>query len=110
MSEQGPAIAVEQLADARLPRLGHPLTGRRAPNLELADGTDLFTALRPGRYVRLGFAGTPAPTPGVITRAASRPGTRPAWSTVHAALIRPDGHVAWAADDPDRDPGVITSP
>ncbi|WP_405663719.1 FAD-dependent monooxygenase [Streptomyces sp. NBC_01166] len=80
---------------------GHPLTGHRAPNLELADGTDLFTALHSGRHVLLGFAGTPAPMPGALTRAASRPCTRPAWSTVHTALIRPDGHVARASDDPN---------
>ncbi|MFH9616153.1 FAD-dependent monooxygenase [Streptomyces pratensis] len=92
------------------PAPGHPLTGHRAPNLELADGTDLFTALRPGRYVLLGFTGTPSPMPGVVAREASRPRTRPAWSTVHTALIRPDGHVAWAGDGPDRDPGVTTNP
>ncbi|MFJ3733662.1 FAD-dependent monooxygenase [[Kitasatospora] papulosa] len=84
------------------PASGHPLTGHRAPNLELADGTDLFTALRPGRHVLLHFTDTPAPDPGVVVaRAASRPGTRPAWSTVRTALIRPDGHVARASDGPD---------
>ncbi|MFG2588860.1 FAD-dependent monooxygenase [Streptomyces sp. NPDC048438] len=85
---------------------GHPLAGHRAPDLELVDGTDLFTALHSGRHVLLGFAGTPAPMPGALTRAASRPCTRPAWSTVHTALIRPDGHVARASDDPN----VITGP
>ncbi|MFD9765486.1 FAD-dependent monooxygenase [[Kitasatospora] papulosa] len=83
------------------PASGHPLTGHRAPNLELADGTDLFTALRPGRYVLLHFTDTPTPAPGVVARAASRPGTRPVWSTVRTALIRPDGHVARASDGPD---------
>ncbi|WP_327208471.1 FAD-dependent monooxygenase [[Kitasatospora] papulosa] len=83
------------------PASGHPLTGHRAPNLELADGTDLFTALRPGRYVLLDFTDTPAPAPGVVARAACWPGTRPAWSTVRTALIRPDGHVARASDGPD---------
>ncbi|MFC9942468.1 aromatic-ring hydroxylase C-terminal domain-containing protein [Streptomyces pratensis] len=87
-----------------------PLTGHRAPDLELADGTSLFTALRPGRYVLLGSTGTPSPMPGAVTRAAPRPRTRPAWPTAHTALIRPDGHVARAGDGPDRDPGVTTSP
>ncbi|MFF5726508.1 FAD-dependent monooxygenase [[Kitasatospora] papulosa] len=82
------------------PASGHPLTGHRAPNLELADGTDLFTALRAGRHVLLHFTNAPAPAPGMVARAASRP-ARPAWSTVHTALIRPDGHVAQASDSPD---------
>ncbi|WP_406410888.1 FAD-dependent monooxygenase [Streptomyces halstedii] len=80
---------------------GHPLTGHRAPNLELADSTDLFTALHPGRHVLLDFTGTPAPAPGLVPHTAPRPADRPAWSTVRAALIRPDGHVAWASDQQD---------
>ncbi|MFG2006311.1 FAD-dependent monooxygenase [Spirillospora sp. NPDC048911] len=59
----------------------HPLTGKRAPNLRLADG-DLFTLLRPGRHVLLDLTTTPYE----------------GWPA--AALIRPDGHVAWAGDDP----------
>ncbi|MDA3642682.1 FAD-dependent monooxygenase [Saccharopolyspora indica] len=66
----------------------HPLTGLRAPNLRFGDGTCLFERLRPGRHVRLDFTG------GRDELAE----TRPDWASVRAALIRPDGHVAWATD------------
>ncbi|GAA2437054.1 hypothetical protein GCM10010191_59880 [Actinomadura vinacea] len=61
----------------------HPLTGRRAPNLRLPDG-ELFTLLHPGRHVLLDLTTTP----------------HEGWPA--AALIRPDGHVAWAGDDPSK--------
>lgn len=78
----------------------HPLTGDRAPNLRLTDGSTLFALLRSGRHVLLDFTGTPAPpyTPRVLTHTAPGPDPRPAWSTVRAALVRPDGHVAWASE------------
>ncbi|MEU5656342.1 FAD-dependent monooxygenase [Streptomyces sp. NPDC047737] len=94
-----------------LDRPGHPLTGRRAPNLGLADGTGLFTALHPARHVLLHFTATPprpaapAPPPGAVTRTAPTPTSRPEWSTVGTALIRPDGHVAWALPAPEPSSG-----
>ncbi|WP_371535030.1 FAD-dependent monooxygenase [Streptomyces sp. NBC_00466] len=100
LAEHLSALAVTYPAPAH----HHPLTGHRAPNLELSDSTDLFTLLRTGRHVLLNFTGTPAPPstpPHIITHAAHRPDPRPAWSTVRAALIRPDGHVAWASEQPD---------
>ncbi|MFJ8863376.1 FAD-dependent monooxygenase [Streptomyces sp. NPDC102451] len=80
----------------------HPLTGHRAPDLQLADRTGLFALLRTGRHVLLHFTGTPAPpsAPYAITHTAPGPDPRPAWSAVRAALIRPDGHVAWASEQP----------
>ncbi|MER5266083.1 FAD-dependent monooxygenase [Actinosynnema sp. NPDC002837] len=69
----------------------HPLTGTRAPNLEFADG-DLFTLLHPGRPVLLDFTGGD-----LAGRPVALTGDRPAWAAVRTALIRPDGHVAWAA-------------
>ncbi|MFI0448877.1 FAD-dependent monooxygenase [Actinomadura sp. 6N118] len=69
----------------------HPLTGSRAPNLRLADG-ELFTLLRPGRHVLLDLAATPYE----------------GWP--EAALIRPDGHVAWAGDNPSEAPTTAGPP
>lgn len=69
----------------------HPLTGTRAPNLEFADG-DLFTLLHPGRPVLLDFTGGE-----LDGRPVALTGDRPAWADVRSALIRPDGHVGWAA-------------
>ncbi|WP_406148106.1 FAD-dependent monooxygenase [Streptomyces sp. NBC_01012] len=99
LAERLSALAVTYPAPA--PR--HPLTGHRSPNLRLGGGTDLFTLLRTGRHVLLNFSGTPTPpsTPHVITHTAPEPDPRPAWSTVRAALVRPDGHIAWASEQPD---------
>ncbi|MFB4423729.1 FAD-dependent monooxygenase [Streptomyces sp. QL37] len=85
----------------------HPLTGHRAPNLELSDGTALFTALHPARHVLIDFSATqpPNPLPGTVTHTAPTPTSRPAWSTVRTALIRPDGHVAWATPVPQPSSG-----
>jgi 2-polyprenyl-6-methoxyphenol hydroxylase-like FAD-dependent oxidoreductase len=78
------------------PRDAHPLTGKRAADLPLADARRLYEALRDGRFALV----TDAPlTPGtlagyedrvtpVITGAATRTTT----------LIRPDAYIAWAAD------------
>ncbi|WP_406155259.1 aromatic-ring hydroxylase C-terminal domain-containing protein [Streptomyces sp. NBC_01023] len=54
---------------------------------------------RPAEFHR--HPGTALHPPHIITHAAHRPDPRPAWSTVRAALIRPDGHVAWASEQPD---------
>ncbi|MGM1065131.1 FAD-dependent monooxygenase [Saccharothrix sp. Mg75] len=84
----------------------HPLVGRRAPALG-----DLFTALRPDRYVLLDLSGglsgvaDAAPDgvgPGLTVLGGATAGDRAEWAGVRAALVRPDGHVAWAdrpADD-----------
>ncbi|GAA4119034.1 FAD-dependent monooxygenase [Streptomyces hundungensis] len=81
----------------------HPLTGRRAPDLQLSSGRRLFELLRGGRHVLLDLTGE-----GSAVIAGSRGNAdfhsarlttpRPAWSAVRSALIRPDGHVAWASD------------
>ncbi|RSN53381.1 FAD-dependent monooxygenase [Actinomadura sp. WAC 06369] len=113
----GLVAAVPDLADAlalRLTGLGvaypappgaHPLTGRRAPDLALA-GTTLFTLLHAGRHVLLDLAGDAPPPAGahrltVHSGPAAGPGAE--WAGVRAALVRPDGHVAWAADTADPD-------
>jgi 2-polyprenyl-6-methoxyphenol hydroxylase-like FAD-dependent oxidoreductase len=80
----------------------HPLVGHRAPNLVLADGTRLFSALTPARHVLLDLTGGGALLPlaaDAAARSAEPVEDRAAWGGVRGALIRPDGHVAWASDE-----------
>ncbi|MFJ1935521.1 FAD-dependent monooxygenase [Kitasatospora sp. NPDC088160] len=98
----------------------HPLTGSRAPDLRPAgpaDGTGLFTLLRPGRHVLLdltGRAGTEfaalahATSPGVTVHSAPLAASRPAWLGVTAALVRPDGHLAWLTEEQHL-PALVTA-
>ena len=78
----------------------HPLVGRSAPDFELADGTKLGDHLRQGKGLLLDFdAGAPLQMPAsrwsgisyVATDARDRLG-------LSAALVRPDGIVAWASE------------
>ncbi|WP_030765497.1 FAD-dependent monooxygenase [Streptomyces sp. NRRL F-2664] len=82
---------------------GHRLAGTRAPDLRLG-GTGLFTLLRTGRHVLLDLVGGIPPAGGVTLHRAPLSVPRADWAGVTAALIRPDGHVAWASEDPDADP------
>ena len=78
------------------PRGVHPLTGKRAADVPLADSRRLYEALRDGRFALVADAPlTPEATAGyddrvtaVITAAAA--GT--------ITLVRPDAYIAWAAD------------
>ncbi|MFF9896531.1 FAD-dependent monooxygenase [Streptomyces longispororuber] len=91
----------------------HPLTGTRAPDLAVREGS-LLRTLRPDRYLLADF--TPAADfstlagPRVhVTSARPRPG---AWSGLAAALIRPDGYVAHAAHagtEPDVTAAAVTT-
>ncbi|MFJ8230103.1 FAD-dependent monooxygenase [Streptomyces sp. NPDC094448] len=78
----------------------HPSTGRRVPDLALAQGR-LYELLRAGRFVLVTPAyATPVEHPGVIhvhwqTRASGRP------PRDTELLIRPDGRIAWASRHPD---------
>ncbi|MEU6610235.1 FAD-dependent monooxygenase [Streptomyces shenzhenensis] len=84
----------------------HPLTGSRAPDLAFT-GTDhgLFALLHPDAYLLLDL--TPGGTlgdraqPGLAVHTGTLDRPPAAWSTLRAALIRPDGHVAWAGDERD---------
>jgi hypothetical protein len=83
----------------------HPLTGRRVPNLKLEDGSDVFGRLAAGRFVAVGvspdeLAGHlgPGGQEAMSATAAGFAGARAPWDGVAAALIRPDGHLAWAVD------------
>ncbi|WP_019055280.1 FAD-dependent monooxygenase [Streptomyces prunicolor] len=106
----------------------HPLTGRRAPNLTFTDGGDtVFALLRTGRYVLLDLRGlrddrddrgTSLATAEdgtlvgslagpFVTRTGTLTGDHAPWAHVSAALIRPDGHVAWATEEDD--PGKLAA-
>ena len=83
----------------------HPLAGRRVPNLRIEDGSDVFQLLRRGTFCVIGIPpgaiadilGPHAPTDLAITPCRFAAGYPP-WDQLGAALIRPDGHLAWAAD------------
>ena len=84
----------------------HPLVGRSVPNFELEDGAKMGELLRDGQGVLLDFAMNAA-----LETLASRYGERMKYVSARAqeqlglsaALIRPDGFIAWAADgDTDR--------
>jgi len=83
----------------------HPLTGRRLPNLELEDGSDVFGMLRAGTFGITGVTPEalaenlgPEVLDALTVSPAGFTGARPPWDTLGATLIRPDGHLAWAAD------------
>ena len=96
--------------------LGHPLVGRRMPDLDVmtADGpTRVFTLLHDARGVLVNFG-----DPGEFELSAWRDRVRltdakyigdwelPVLGTVaapHAALVRPDGYVAWVGHGYDAD-------
>jgi 2-polyprenyl-6-methoxyphenol hydroxylase-like FAD-dependent oxidoreductase len=84
----------------------HPLIGHSVPNFEFHDGTRIGAAMRDGRGILLDFDGNPA-----LETLASEYGGRIKYVSgrakeqlgLRAALIRPDGIIAWASDhDADR--------
>ncbi|MEV5919180.1 FAD-dependent monooxygenase [Streptomyces pseudogriseolus] len=85
------------------PRGAHRLVGTRVPDVALRSGNRLYEALRGGRHVLI----TP---PAVrLPHDATADGERDSLPVVEhwtgdrrtALLVRPDGYVAWAADDAD---------
>ncbi|MEY9873374.1 2-polyprenyl-6-methoxyphenol hydroxylase-like FAD-dependent oxidoreductase [Streptacidiphilus sp. MAP12-33] len=76
----------------------HPLVGERAGDLALADegAGRLYEALRSGRFVLAGPA-APALPPQWADRVL--PVTAPSLGP-QQLLVRPDGYIAWAANDP----------
>ncbi|MCC9021338.1 monooxygenase [Bacillus nakamurai] len=83
----------------------HVLNGKRLPDMELIlqDGraVRLYDFLRKGKFVLLSLRESiPADfdTGRVAAVRAFLSETRADWQNVHTVLIRPDGHVAWAAD------------
>ncbi len=80
-------------------RGAHPLAGKRMPDVPLADGSRLAEALLAGSFVLLtGGAQKTTDTgsgPGrVVVAARTRQHPR-------LILVRPDGYIAWATDEPD---------
>ena len=100
------AVAAAGVDVAYPPKPGdHPLVGRRVPNLTLEDGSSVFGLLRRGLFCLTGLAParladkTGAKTVSTLTVTdAGFTAAKPPWGTVRSALIRPDGHLAWAAD------------
>lgn len=80
----------------RAPLDSHPLTGRRVPDLRLAGGRRLYEELRDGTFMLI-TRGHPVPETPWLRLAAP---ARPLPSTL---LVRPDGHIAWAANAPHPD-------
>lgn len=82
------------------------MTGTRVPDFTLT-GTDstLFGALRADSYVLLDLTADGALSDRAQERVTVHGGaperTGDAWEDVRAALIRPDGHVAWAWTEED---------
>ncbi|WP_194909443.1 aromatic-ring hydroxylase C-terminal domain-containing protein [Catenulispora rubra] len=90
------------------PEGSHPLVGTKAPDAVLG-GEGLVRSLRPDRFMLLDFGDSSsddsASDGSALTElAGARVEVRSArrhtgaWATVRAALIRPDGHVAYAVD------------
>ncbi|MEU9101591.1 FAD-dependent monooxygenase [Streptomyces sp. NPDC048361] len=88
----------------RAERGSHPLTGRRAPDLALADGR-LYEALRRGEFVLVTPRGARSAGPkGATSNHVAPEGVVCAqWRSGRGStlLVRPDGYVAWASDRPD---------
>lgn len=88
---------------------GHPLVGRSAPDLALADGTRVNAHLRTGRGLLLD-GDSDASRRELATRWGDRigyvAGAAPERPDLGALLIRPDGIVAWAGAEADADGGL----
>jgi 2-polyprenyl-6-methoxyphenol hydroxylase-like FAD-dependent oxidoreductase len=89
---------------------GHPLLGRRMPDLDLEGGTRVFTLLHEARPVLLSFGaaldiGPWADRVRQVDARYTGEWVLPVFGAVtapSAVLIRPDGYVAWVGDGTDR--------
>ena len=87
---------------------GHPLVGRRMPDLDLETGSRVYTLLHRARPVLFNFGEAGAIDIGPwadrvqsIDTTYRRPWDLPVIGTVPApiaVLVRPDGYVAWASE------------
>ncbi len=88
----------------------HPLVGESAPDLELLDGTALADHLHEGKALLLDPAGVLAKAAaGYADRLTVLHAAAPARPDLAGLLVRPDGYVAWAADDGDADPAALAT-
>lgn len=78
------------------PRGAHRLTGTRVPDVSLKDGW-LHEALRGGRFVLI----APGTHEGPVVREGRLTVKHRAGDRRTTVLVRPDGYVAWAAEDAD---------
>ncbi|MEU2133207.1 FAD-dependent monooxygenase [Streptomyces sp. NPDC018352] len=97
LSERLTALAVSY---PPLDPAAHPLTGTRAPDLAfVGSGGGLFASLRTDAHLLLSLSDgsrlSALDRPGLVVRAGALHHPPTAWAHVRAALIRPDGHVAW---------------
>lgn len=104
LAEQIAALNVQYEADEEMPK--HELNGKRLPDIDLtlSDGTvkRLYTFLGDGRFLLAAFGKELkefSGLPHVRLMQVKAIDGRPEWNGVKAALIRPDGHVAWAVDE-----------
>ncbi|MFF9058290.1 FAD-dependent monooxygenase [Streptomyces sp. NPDC014882] len=82
------------------PRGAHRLTGARVPDVTFADGGRLYEAQRGGRFVLVVPPGVHGAHDGPDGPREDRLAVRHwAGGRRTALLVRPDGYVAWAADD-----------
>ncbi|WP_280493147.1 FAD-dependent monooxygenase [Nocardia asiatica] len=84
----------------------HILTGHRAPDLPLTDGRSLFATLTDARHVLVDIAGGLGPVGDLRLARAVPIHDRPEWAGVTAALVRPDGYLAWVGS---HDGGPVTA-
>jgi len=82
---------------------GHPLLGRRMPDLDLGDRRRVFELLHEARPVLLNF-GEPGLRPEAVDATYGGAWELPVLGVVSApsaVLVRPDGYVAWVGDGTD---------
>ena len=82
---------------------GHPLLGRRMPDLDLGGGRRVFELLHDARPVLLNF-GAPGLRPQAVDTTYAGEWELPVLGRVSApsaVLVRPDGYVAWVGDGTD---------
>ncbi|SDO51056.1 FAD-dependent monooxygenase [Afipia sp. GAS231] len=98
----------------------HAITGKRAPDLQLTgiDGqsTSLYRLLHGGQPLLMHLRGSEAPRSGLDVIDSVRVWSgrvvetgQPDWAGLRAVLVRPDGHVAWAAEQPaETNAGILS--